>query len=170
MGLEIKPPSQAILATICEEFRHDRKTGELFRRVGTPTLDKYGDIRFVVNTAGRKSLVAHVIWFLEYGRWPASLIDHADGDSANNCVKNLRETTHGRNLANSRRNRRTLPVGVYAKRGKFQARIATKSAFRTLGTFDTPKEAEQVFIAEHLRRFGRHSRYFNGPRKQRFGS
>ena len=126
MGLEIKPPSQAILAMIREEFRHDRDTGELFRRVGTPSIDKYGNVRLVVNAAGRKSLLAHIIWFLEHGRWPTSLIDHVDGDSANNCVDNLRETTHGQNLTNSHRNRRVLPIGVYAKRGKFQARIGVK--------------------------------------------
>jgi hypothetical protein len=165
-------PNQETLDRIREEFRHDPATGELFRRVGTLAVDKYGNARLVVSVkTSRNKLVSHVIWFLEHGSWPTTMLDHRDGDSLNNRPKNLRQSTHSRNLAGARKHRRSLPIGVYAKRDRFQARInGGHGAMRTIGIFDTPEEAEQAFIAEHLRRFGSHSRYFDGKREQRFSS
>jgi len=163
-------PDQQMLDTIHDEFRHDPQTGELFRRVGTLTVSKTGYRRLCVNICAKVRSVAHVIWFLEHGHWPKSMLDHTDGDSLNNRPANLREASHSANLANSKQRNRPLPTGVYAKRGRFQARINSNGCLRTLGIFDTPEEAEKVFIAEHLRRFGQHSRYFNGSRTQRFSS
>jgi hypothetical protein len=167
---DVRLPDQQTLDTIRDEFRHDPQTGELFRRVGTLAIAKGGYQRLCVNIEGKLFTAAHVIWFLEYGQWPNSMLDHADGDSLNNRPSNLREVTHSANLANSKTRNRPLPTGVYAKKGRFQARITSNQSHRTIGIFDTPEEAEKAFIAEHLRRFGKHSRYFAGPRTQRFTS
>jgi len=171
MGVhDVKQLDQATLDRLRDEFRHDPRTGELFRRVGTLAIGKKGYRQLRVNIGGKCSSVAHIVWFLEHGRWPNSMLDHMNGDSLDNRPSNLREVTHSTNLANSKHRNRLLPTGVYAKNGRFQARISVNKALRTLGTFDTPKEAEDTFIAEHLRRFGAHSRYFTGRITQRFSS
>jgi hypothetical protein len=170
---DILPPNENTLARLKDEFRHDPETGELFRRVGTLTIGKKTGYRRLVASTGenRARLVAHIIWFLEHDKWPTTMLDHINGDSLDNRLVNLREIHHGGNLANSKgdwERKYKLPIGVYPKRGKFQARINRKGRFITLGIFDTPEEAEKVFIAEHLAKFGEHSRYFDGKRKQRF--
>jgi hypothetical protein len=163
-------PRKAILDRIQDEFRHDPETGELFRRVGTLSVSKTGYERLNVSIDGQLFLVAHVIWFLEHGEWPKHMLDHINQDSCDNRPENLREITHGGNLANSKHRKRPLPTGVYIKRGRFQARINNKGILVVLGSFNTPEEAEKAFIAAHLQRFGEHSRYFEGKRQQRFSS
>lgn len=168
---DIRKPADSVLESIKDEFRHDPETGEIFRRVGTLTKSKDCEYsRLVVNVGGTAYLCAHIIWFLEHGKWPSYMLNHKNGNSTDNTVSNLEETTHGYNLAGPRKNKRELPIGVYEKRGRYQARISSGGVFRTIGNYATPEEAEQAFIAEHLRIFGKHSRYYAGKRAQRFGS
>jgi hypothetical protein len=168
---DIRTPVESILETIKDEFRHDPETGEIFRRVGTLTTSKSNDYsRIVVNVGGKTYLCAHIIWFLEFGKWPEKMINHINGVSTDNAITNLEEVSHSANLLGKRKNRRELPIGVYKKRDRFQARITAKGVFRTIGNYATPEEAEKAFITEHLRTFGKHSRYYGGKRAQRFGS
>jgi len=78
-------------------------------------------------------------WLYVYGKWPKS-IDHINGNSLDNSIKNLRECTQAENTQNhlKRRNNSGLPIGVRAtKSGKFQARITTNKSTLHLGTFST---------------------------------
>lgn len=85
-------------------------------------------------------ITAHrIAWALVTGEWPPEgmLIDHANGDGADNRWVNLRLATPGENS----RNRRTASEfkGVrQTKSGRYRAHI-------TLGVFDTAEEAAAAY-------------------------
>lgn len=76
-----------------------------------------------------------------------ALIDHKNGDRADNNIANLREATTAQNAVNSKDRVRAdnLPRGVHRKRnGRYVAYLYEACKTRNLGTFDTSEEAEQV--------------------------
>lgn len=91
-------------------------------------------------------------------RWPADLLDHIDGNSMNDSRSNLREATVTQNAWNHKRRakRSTLPMGVriIPKSGRYQARIAVNKRMLHLGAFDTPQEAQTVYLAKRKELFG----------------
>ncbi len=49
---------------------------------------------------GRRVYAHRVIWALHHGEWP-KLIDHTDGDLANNRIENLRNVDQTTNMRNA---------------------------------------------------------------------
>lgn len=84
------------------------------------------------------------------GRWPSECLDHIDGDSTNDSIKNLREATITQNAWNhkGRARRIQLPMGVRHVNGRYQARIALNKKMIYLGVFDTAEEAQAVYAAK----------------------
>lgn len=89
-------------------------------------------------------------WFYQTGKWPTHLIDHKDGNRANDVWLNLREA----NCCESTHNR-IMPVGVSGLRGvrrgyanphRWEARIAVGNRRVSLGSFNTPEEAHQAYL------------------------
>lgn len=100
---------------------------------------------------GRQYYSGRLAWLYMTGRWPLCLIDHIDGDQANDVWLNLREATYGESTHN-----RVLPVGESKLRGvrrvpsnppRWEARIAVGYHRMTLGTFDTAEEAHAAYLA-----------------------
>ena len=68
-----------------------------------------------IRIAGKLFLAHRLAWFLYYGKWPSSHIDHMNGDSLDNCILNLREVSssdNGKN-ANRKKNNTSGVNGVY---------------------------------------------------------
>lgn len=100
-----------------------------------------------VSIEGRRFDAHRLIRVIQTGEWP-KIIDHKDGNTANNRWENLREATMQQNCYNAhRRVKRELPRGVYGDRGRFMviARIAPKPVY--LGSFRTPDEAHAAWRA-----------------------
>lgn len=78
-----------------------------------------------------------------------NIIDHIDGNKLNNSIKNLRVAGFLDNLANSkiRRSNTSGYKGVSFERGRWRARIGVgvKNVTRSLGYFDTAKEAAVAY-------------------------
>jgi len=96
------------------------------------------------------SYPAHrLAWFYVKGVWPASRIDHHDGDKSNNQWVNLRPATASQNSANSRRSRtnKTGFKGVHLSGGVWKFTI-------TSGMYATPEEAHEGYrrVAEFIHR------------------
>ncbi|WP_197090407.1 HNH endonuclease [Cupriavidus basilensis] len=98
-----------------------------------------------------------LVWFLAYGAWPETLIDHINGNPSDNRLKNLRDGSSKLNAENQRRAKATnqaklLGVSWHKKNAKWQAGITANGKKYYLGTFDTAEEAHAVYL-EAKRRF-----------------
>lgn len=119
--------------------------------------------------AGRifgKSHYAHrVAWALSAGDWPASEIDHINGDRADNRMSNLRAVDHQANMQNKKVYASSTSgchgVTFHKRMQRWQAKITINKKVRYLGTFDTrdaavaarrlAEEASGTFHEQHGR-------------------
>ena len=111
------------LELLVEALRYEPETGKLFwlPRASDVFGSPASRVRWNGHYAGAEALTyktdrgylrgnifgtlyrAHrVAWAIHFAEWPASEIDHRDGDRANNKIANLREATRSENLANRR--------------------------------------------------------------------
>jgi hypothetical protein len=91
-----------------------------------------------------KGYLAHrTAWAMYYGVWPTQLIDHINGDSSDNRVVNLRQTTQSENNRNTRirADNTSGYVGVHKVGAKWFARIRIDSKDISLGIYDTIEQA-----------------------------
>lgn len=89
-------------------------------------------------------------WLYMTGTFPVNVIDHIDGNPANNRIENLRDVTNAVNLQNQKRaqiDNKCGLLGVYKHRKRFRARITVDGKITNLGTFDTPELAHAAYLA-----------------------
>lgn len=115
-------------------------------------IDKQGYVSLVFR--GHDLLAHRVIWLLTRGEWPASMLDHRDGNRSNNQPGNLRLSTNSQNQAN----RAPLPgrfKGVARHRcGKFQATCARAY----IGLFASEEEAARAYDRRAVEVYGEFAR------------
>ena len=103
---------------------------------------------------------ADLIYFVYHGEWARPTVDHADRNSLNDSISNLRPA----NSAEQARNRRTkkervgaqrgMPMGVRKlESGRFQASLFVDGAKLQIGTFDTVEEAQKAYIRKRMQHF-----------------
>lgn len=91
------------------------------------------------------------------------IVDHIDGNVANNRKENLRFVTHGQNMMNKRRkiNKKTSKYkGVFfdKRTGKFFAAIKQKGNGQYLGSFPCETRAALAYDAAARRVYGQYAR------------
>lgn len=166
-------PPKWCIKKIDKNFTINSKTGLItwkrtFRQmkkgdvVGSLNTKGYIRIRLYSAKNGMKYLAGHhVAWYLYYGEWPSSRLDHKDGVESNNSKKNLREATQKQNRYNSKASvKNKLGVkGVCCKtqksRGKeytyYYAYITVDGKNKTLGSFKNLEDAKKARLdAEQL--------------------
>jgi hypothetical protein len=102
---------------------------------------------YISITLFNKTHRAHrIAWAMHYGVWPTQLIDHINGDSSDNRIVNLRQTTQSENMRNRRKSTKNTSgyVGVYKRGAKWWARISVDSKYISLGMYDTVEQAAQA--------------------------
>lgn len=109
------------------------------------------------------SLSAHrLAWIYFYGEAPPKMIDHKDGDKANNRIANLRPANNSQNGANSERPSNNTSgfkgVCLYRKLGRYAARITFKGKSHHLGMYDTPEEAHAAYVHAATAVWGEYAR------------
>lgn len=121
---------------------------------GYPNKDGYFDVSF-----NKRRYYAHRISFaISYGKWPEGVIDHIDGNKANNSPENLRDVTDSVNNFNAkiRIDNTTGIKGVSKHSGGFSAELtAFKKRYRKW--FKNIKDAENWIKETRLKIHGEYA-------------
>lgn len=148
-----------------EMIHLDQDTGRMFwkprqntiagwneRCAGKETFTRTDRKGYKVGTLlNRHAKAHHVVWALTKGEWPSGIVDHIDGDKANNRPENLRLASASQNNFNCKayRNNKSGLKGVswHSARSKWIAQIAANGRNRLLGYFETKEDAHQAYCA-----------------------
>lgn len=88
-------------------------------------------------------------WLYVHGEWPWGLLDHIDGDRANNAIANLRMATSAQNAARRKTMRTLAPSrGVFPHGPGFVARLHHGGKRHYLGYFSTAAAAKDAYEAK----------------------
>lgn len=147
-------------ALLEELFEYEPLTGNLIRRTSRGGR-KEGSVAGYVVTGGYIKLEVnnepifahHVAWCLYHGEFPKGLIDHEDGNTANNRILNLREATHSENNRNSRlRKDSTSGVKGVCRHpcGKWIAKITLNKKRIYVGLFNDINDAAEAIRAKRI--------------------
>lgn len=147
-----------------ELFSYDPLTGVFTRKMDGRKW-KAGSVAGGLNNTGYiaieingSSYVAHrLAWIYMSGDIPEGMqIDHINGDRSDNRFDNLRLAKgHGEQAQN--RKKRTdnssgfVGVNWRKRERKWHARICVKGVRHELGFFDTPEEANKVYVKAKIR-------------------
>lgn len=141
-----------------ELLAYDPDTGLFTRRVRTGRTVVVGSVAGNVNPRGYVSIsvdaklyLAHrLAWLYINGSWPTGQIDHINGVRSDNRAANLRVVDQIKNSQNMRRpgSRNTSGfLGVSKRRGRWRAIIRFDGKTKQIGTFDSPQEASEAYLA-----------------------
>jgi hypothetical protein len=103
-----------------------------------------------MNIGGRLYLAHRLAVFYMTGEWPASDVDHQKGDRDDNRWERLRQLTRQHNAQNLQRahcDNKSGFLGVAPMNGRHAAYIRIDGKNRYLGTYDTPEEAHDAYVA-----------------------
>lgn len=127
-----------------------------------------GDRSVVTIRIDKKHHKAHrLVWLYVYGVWPSGMIDHIDGNPANNAIANLRDCTMTENLGNSKKRKNNtsgfkgVTYSIDRKHRHKPWRVALKVAGKRIrtGGFTTPEEAHEKYKELALEHFGEFARF-----------
>jgi hypothetical protein len=174
MPLYIEGVPESVSEHVKANFKYDPDSGLLYRtRIFSPltkienpvgSLNPQGYLTVDLSRAyckktARNTRVHRVAWFLYYGVWPSSQIDHINGDKKDNRIENLRLTTQRLNQANrfARTDVTSRFKGVGRSRGKWRAYICHPK-FTHLGYFLKEEDAAIAYDVAAKEIFGDHAR------------
>lgn len=147
-------------ARVKELLEYDQDTGVFTWRVALRKNQiRAGDVAghlnvslgYVTTSIDGVALYMHrLAWFWTYGVWPLQVIDHINGNRADNRLINLRDVSNQTNVQNSKAISRKNTSGVrgvswHKQRCKWTARIRVSGAYKSLGLFKTIKEAGAAY-------------------------
>lgn len=163
----IKNLSPPRLDDVRRWFSYDAETGDLMWKEKRSNRVKVGaevgcqrpDGYRVVWFDGSLYRVHRMIWFLVTGEWP-EVVDHINGDRADNRIVNLRASSKLLNAWNSRHHRDGTCKfkGVTKSEGRFEAQICADGRKIYLGRYATEAEAHAVYCEASARYHGEHGR------------
>lgn len=149
-----------------ELFDYNPDTGAFIRRVTIFNGKKAGTRADVMRQTGRlagytricidhgRYLAHRIAWLYVTGSWPNHHVDHINGDPSDNRFCNLRDVPSLLNQQNQRKPRPDNASGflgvsrVVGKRGiKFHASIGAAGRTFFLGSFDSPEDAHNAYVA-----------------------
>jgi hypothetical protein len=158
-----------------KSFSYNPTTGILRWKVTDSRKVKPGDEAGCASPkeGGRKVVVfrykhirTHIlIWAFQTGEWPKNQIDHINRNPGDNRWINLRESTQGQNMKNTK-----TPItnksgfrGVYWHKtgGRWTSQIRVDGKKIYLGMFDTAEAAHKVYKAASEKLHGVFSHYRN---------
>lgn len=132
-------------------------------RAGRPAFSQKDRSGYFVGRLAQKNFKAHrVAWAIHYGHWPDGLIDHINGDRADNRIANLRVVNDSANAKNARLSSASTSgiTGVtwFARDAKWWAKITVNGRVIHLGYFDKIEDAAAARRAAE-REYGFHENH-----------
>jgi hypothetical protein len=141
-----------------QHLDYDPISGKFFRKRASGTAhigdvagwsEPHGYIK--LNVAGKKYYAHRCAFLFMNGAWPVGVVDHVDGNRANNTWSNLREVSHAVNLQNlkgARSDNKIGLLGVHFHKGakKFTASICVDGRSHYLGLFNSAQEAGEAYL------------------------
>lgn len=143
---------------LLELVSYDPDTGIFINKIKRSNCSPAGKVLGTPNASGhliiqidKKQYMAHrLAWFYCFSEWPENIIDHIDGNPANNSLDNLREATKSTNGFNSgkRSNNTSGFKGAFfdKRRNKFYSQINIQRTKKWLGYFNTAEEAHNAYV------------------------
>jgi hypothetical protein len=137
---------------------YDADTGVFVWKIRPSKAVRAGDVAgcvekrigyITIGIAGRVYKAHRLAWLYVYGSWPKGLIDHINGNKADNRIDNLRDVFADGNSQNVRKpNRRNKSgfMGVIWYQNKWRASMSVNGKSKWLGDYSTPEEAHQVYL------------------------
>lgn len=149
-------------------YSYNPETGSLLWAVRQKGKGKFGceagtvfktGYRVVRLPDGKRCMAARLCWFMHYGKWPESQIDHINRVKTDNRIANLREATPSQNLANTFSSRNTSGYRGVSRtaEGRWRAFISINNRNKNLGAFETPEEAYAAYCTAALKQFGEYA-------------
>lgn len=154
--------------SIRELFNY-RNDGKLIRKISVSRNTKVGDIVGSEQSRGYyrvrvnyKHYLLHRLIFLYHHGYLPETIDHIDGDTSNNSVENLRESTKSQNQMNRRKhdnNCSSIFKGVHKiQNKKWKARIQIDNKRISLGIFKTEIGAALAYNEAAKKYYGKYAK------------
>lgn len=110
------------------------------------TVNNFGYTFIRINK--KSYMAADIVFLLCNGKWPSSILDHDDGNQANNRIWNLKEATQSKNIKNCKRHRDNTSgvTGVSWNKNaeKWMAYIFSEGKYFYLGLYKNISEASKV--------------------------
>lgn len=139
-------------------FSYSEDTGRFLRLYqparglkNNPTGSVAGNGYLQLKFGGKVYAQHRLAWLYVYGKLPDGVIDHINGDRADNRISNLRDVDQSTNLQNRRAPKKTsahqlLGVSFDKRRGMFVSRIRVNGKNISLGQWATDSEAHIAYI------------------------
>jgi len=111
------------------------------------SINKIGYMQICVN---KKQYRAHrLAWLYVYGSFPIGMIDHINGIKSDNRICNLRDVSSSVNNINAfvSKSKNHKYLGVHKNKSLFGASIKANGKRHFLGMFNTPEEAQRIYLA-----------------------
>lgn len=152
-----RPDAELAHERLVELLSYDPETGVFTHASDRPKIRKGAIVRSSsapgeyprIKVDGRIYKAHRLAFFYMTKRWPTELIDHANGDRADNRWANLREATHQQNMWNAKPRKDGLSKlkGVCFNRssGKWVAAIRINKKRVHLGSFETEEDASTAY-------------------------
>lgn len=127
----------------------------------TGTKNAHGYI--VISILDKIHYAHRLAWLYMTGSYPELMIDHANGDKADNRFCNLREANNSQNQKNKkvRSDSTTKLKGAWKAKNRWVSQININGKKVHLGTFDTPEEAHEAYCSaadRYNKEFSNHGR------------